>query len=403
VNISALSEQLVAWVKNQGVSLLQGNKNAADSFQVGQQYEGKVLDKLANGRHLVSVNSRLLDMNLPAKTQAGDTVRLTNINAGTRPTFFLNQAEVAGSQQVKISNAAQQVNTLLQMAKPAAQSAMSHTAFSNAALSNTALLQTAAAGRPIVANVALLQNFGAAGSTPAATAPLLAASHSGLPGQPIDAPRASAPVSSPLLANSLLEMSTNSRQDLPVKLAQTLAESGLFYESHLAKWNRGALSIEALMREPQAQLKSDTPGAAGVMKAAELAGMPAEAARLAGQQLQILEGEPFLWQGLAWPGQTMQWLIREETDGSHNSAETDPFAAEWSTELNLTLPRIGEVHAQLGLNGDRIRLRLQAADTSTCAALEAALPLLAHALQANGLKPVEMQVNVQAEVVHGAA
>jgi flagellar hook-length control protein FliK len=163
------------------------------------------------------------------------------------------------------------------------------------------------------------------------------------------------------------------------------------------------LSIEALMREPQAQLKSDTPGAAGVMKAAELAGMPAEAARLAGQQLQILEGEPFLWQGLAWPGQTMQWLIREETDGSHSSAETDPFAAEWSTELNLTLPRIGEVHAQLGLNGDRIRLRLQAADTSTCAALEAALPLLAHALQANGLKPVEMQVNVQAEVAHGAA
>jgi hypothetical protein len=377
VNISALPERLLSWIKGQGAALLQGDKSLSTTFQSDQQYEGKVLDNLANGRHLVRVNNALLDMNLPVKTQVGDTVRLTYVNSGPRPTFLLNEAPNAstggGSQPVRISNTAQQVNALLRLAQTPEAS------------------EPVGAGgqtRPIVANVALLQNFGAAtqASTTAFSGP-----NGGLLGQAVE-------VSSPLSASALPELPEPAATALPVRLAQTLSESGLFYESHLAKWNRGTLSLDAILREPQARLNSDTHiVAAGGVQLADLSGIPEEAARLAGRQLQMLEGAPFLWQGTAWPGQEMQWSIREEERGNTRE-ETKDTAAEWVTELNLTLPRMGEVHAQLGLTGERLRLRLQVTDPLARAALEAALPVLAQGFEASGLQTIELQVGAPLNV-----
>jgi len=412
VNISALPELLLSWVKNQGAALLQGDKAPASTFQAGQQYEGKVIDSLANGRHLVRVNSQLLDMNLPAKTQTGDNVRLTFVNAGLRPTFLLNQAPVGAVQQVRISNTAQQVNALLRLAQTPTAAATSTTstasnatpalsreagamasaltAQASSAAVNAQTTAGASTGRPIVANVSMLQSFTAAVPSTTAT---LTGSNTGLLGQAIDAPRASVAASTTLSANTLVELPGAARNMLPVRLAQTLSESGLFYESHLAKWSRGTMSIEAILREPQARLAAT---AQVSLKMAELAGMPEEAARLAGRQLQILEGGPFLWQGIAWPGQNMQWLIREES-AEDNQGETDENASEWVTELNLILPRMGEVHAQLGLNGDRLRVRLLADDADTRASLEAALPLLVKGFEANGLQAFDMRVEAAIE------
>jgi hypothetical protein len=186
----------------------------------------------------------------------------------------------------------------------------------------------------------MLQSFTAA-IQPMTTA--LTGPNSGLLGQAIDAPRASVAASTTLSANTLVELPSPSRHMLPVRLSQTLAESGLFYESHLAKWIRGALSLERIQREPQARLAQDAQVAA---RLAELGGMPEEAARMAGRQLQMLEGAPFWWQGQAWPGQLMDWQVREGLDGDARD-DTGDGAAEWITELNLTLPRLGSVHAHL--------------------------------------------------------
>ncbi len=250
----------------------------------------------------------------------------------------------------------------------------------------------AAAARPIAGNVGMMQNFTAAVQSTTAT---LTGPNTGLLGQAIDAPRASVAPSTTLSANTLVEMPSMGRSMLPVRLAQTLSESGMFYESHLAKWSKGALSLETLSREPQARLNT---GSQVMSKLVELAGMPEEAARLAGRQLQMLEGAPFLWQGVAWPGQNMQWLIREESAGEGGGG-AEEGAAEWVTELNLILPRMGEVRAQLGLNGEHLRLRLLAADPTTRAALENALPLLAKGFEANGLQPVGMQVEAPSDHV----
>ena len=470
MNLSALPELMLSWVKNQGAALLQGDKAQASPFQPGQQYEGKVVDNLASGRHLVKVGTQMLDMNLPAKTQPGDSVRLTFLNAGPRPTFLLNQTPITPVQQVQISNTAQQVNALLRLAQSPAASAAAATSSASAtsaakpsaapattattgatakvAATTTANLPlinaapeglsskltatssalsaavrgatvtsetvksgsqplaaassaaTAApvagvASRPIVANVLMLQSFNSNLQPMTAT---LTGPNTGLLGQAVDAPRASAAASTTLSANTLVELPSPSRHMLPVRLSQTVSESGLFYESHLAKWSRGSLSMESILREPQARLGQDNTLA---LRLAELDGMPETAARMAGRQLQMLEGAPFLWQGLAWPGQTMEWMVREEY-GGEGQAEGEERAAEWSTELNLTLPRLGQVHAQLGLAGDQLHLRLRADTAETRDKLNAALPLLIKGLEANGLRAIDPQVEAL-EGEHGQA
>lgn len=460
MNLAALPELLLSWVKGQGVALLQSDKagsNPPATFQSGQQYDGKVVDTLANGRHLVRVGNQMLDMNLPGKMQPGDSVRLTYLNAAPRPTFLLNQAAVSPVQQVRISNTAQQVNTLLRLAQPPAAlpatSAVTSPGTSPATSPATSaatsagmagqsvaargtpllpemakasttvpargappLLDTAkatapaavstanvgpagssamvaASARPIAANVVVLQNYSAA-LQPTTTA--LTGSNTGLLGQAVDAPRASASASTTLSANTLVELPAASRHMLPVRLSQTLSESGLFYESHLAKWSQGTLPLESILREPQARLGQE---AQASVRLAELGGMPEEAARMAGRQLQMLEGAPFLWQGLAWPGQTMAWQIHEESAGQGDAGEG---ATAWVTELKITLPRLGEVHAQLALAGANLRLRLLAGDAATREALAAALPQLAKGFEASGLQPSEMQVEaLPAAAGHG--
>lgn len=505
MNLSALPELLLAWVKNQGAALLQGDRTElqATQFRPGAQYEGKVLDNLSSGRHLVQVAGQKLDMALPRSTQPGDTVRLTFLAGGPRPTFLLNQTAAVpnaqASQPVSLSSSAQQVNALMRLAGPAqspsavaasqavisqaetgrvatpqamtgqaatsqaasgqaasgqaasgqaasgqaasgraaiSQAATGLAAISQAATSRVATGQAAvaakggipaghpvgsptptassasppsasvaravanpaalpvgaasttgpvAATRPIVANVVMLQSYSASVQfTPAgAVSP-----NTALVGQAVDGLRASIPSSTTLNPNVLAELPEPSSNLLPTRLFQTLSESGLFYEAHLARWTKGELSFEAVLREPQALLGREGNPKPGI---AELGGMPDEAARLAGRQLHLLEGAPFVWQGFAWPGQWLEWLVRERQPGDGEGG-TDDESAQWVTELSLTLPRMGTIHARVGLNGERLSLRLSSPDETTQEDMRAALPLLVKGLEAAGLRPVSLSV-----------
>lgn len=441
MNLSAMPELLLAWVKTQGAALLQGNKaEQASPFKVGATYEGKVLDQMPGGRHLVQVAGQKLDMGLPRNTQTGDSVRLTFLNGGARPTFLLNQNQVAPVQQVRISSAAQQVNALMRVAQSPAQSSVQATgqatgqttatattaattvltastppaqaaslppggakAGSAAAAANLSSAgqsvralpgatnvpvqsaQAQAAARPIVANVVMLQ--GSSATAPAA--PLAVASaNTGLLGQAVDGLRAAVPASTTLRPTVVADISTPSPNMLPTRLAQALRESGLFYESHLTRWSKGAYPFESILNEPQARLAR---GGAPMQGLAELGGMPRDVAQLAGRQLQMLEGGPFLWQGFAWPGQWMNWLVEERQSWQEGGGEEEA-ASPWSTELRLTLPRMGAVQAQLSLRGHDVNLRVQASEAATAQALSAALPELQRGLQASGLNIVSLAV-----------
>lgn len=142
--------------------------------------------------------------------------------------------------------------------------------------------------------------------------------------------------------------------------------------------------MESILREPQARLAQKEALPTGLP---ELGRMPEAAARLAGRQLMMLEGAPFLWQGVAWPGQTLQWQIEERAAGGAAGEEE----GGWHTEINLTLPRLGPLRAALHLSPVGLKLDIFTGEEAA-AELRAALPSLAQRLEHAGLKVLGLQV-----------
>jgi len=100
------------------------------------------------------------------------------------------------------------------------------------------------------------------------------------------------------------------------------------------------------------------------------------------QQLDALATQQYVWQGQAWPGQPMEWIIEDpERDGT----EGETAEANWNTTLRLTLPRLGGVEASLHLTPAGVALRLRA-DEGALQALDSGAAALASALEAANLK-----------------
>jgi hypothetical protein len=98
-------------------------------------------------------------------------------------------------------------------------------------------------------------------------------------------------------------------------------------------------------------------------------------------QLDVIEQRQIVWQGLAWPGQPIEWRIEEPPERGASADEATP----WTTHLRLQLPRLGDVSAELGLAGGTLRVRLAAHSDSSAGALRAAQTELARALSQAGL------------------
>ena len=263
-----------------------------------------------------------------------------------------------------------------------------------------------------------------------------------LTGQPVPSPASLAG------NRPLLEAPPTAGSQLVPVLRQALGQSGLFYESHQVQWVLGKLDTAALLREPQGQQSAPGAGAgqpgtgastnatgqAGAATASATPSIPAApaaqaaataAARVAGgadeasqvdatrspaslragveeaapvrtqpiperlmpvvhQQLDALATQQYVWQGQAWPGQPIEWVIEDpQGEGSAEGEDTEPT---WNTTLRLTMPRLGGVEAQLHLTPAGVALRLRADDPATIRALDAGGAALASALEAANLK-----------------
>lgn len=177
-------------------------------------------------------------------------------------------------------------------------------------------------------------------------------------------------------------------QQLAVALKDALANSGLFYESHQAQWVRGERSTAQLLVEPQNLLdkQTDNQPATPAMqpdKAATELSLPIakELVPLVQQQLHTLETHQLTWTGSIWPGQQMQW----EIEGQPEHQTMQPDERQWSTEMELALPKLGDVHAKLVFSQGGIRLTLRGADASSVALFNRQLPGLAMTLREAGI------------------
>lgn len=77
----------------------------------------------------------------------------------------------------------------------------------------------------------------------------------------------------------------------------------------------------------------------------------------------------------------MQWEIQGEPEHLAQSADS----RQWSTEMELALPRLGDVHARLTFSQGEIKLSLQAADSKSAALFNIRLPELHRALNDAGV------------------
>lgn len=192
-------------------------------------------------------------------------------------------------------------------------------------------------------------------------------------------------------------------------LRQAIVESGLFYESHQAQWIAGRYSAQALAREPQARQAArppagraaapppmteearaseqppNTPAAAGRGIAAGMPSMPAELQAIVLQQLDAAATQHLVWRGELWPGQGLHWEIVAE-EGKREAPHEAP-AAQWTTRLRLTLPRLGEVDASLTLAPEKVSLAMTA-NADAADTLRRGLGELAAAFSAAGLPPL---------------
>lgn len=163
----------------------------------------------------------------------------------------------------------------------------------------------------------------------------------------------------------LLSQPTSQAPELALALRTALVRSGLFYESHLANWTVGLDSLEGLLEEPQNRLPA-LPAPAGAAEAGRAVASPLHV--LLSQQLQVLESPQFLWRGELWPGQPLEWLMRQEVDPEHAGNATGDAAAAsgWTSQLRLTLPRLGTVTAHIRLDPDgAFSIRVVADETAT--------------------------------------
>jgi hypothetical protein len=320
-------------------------------LEPGQQLQGAVQSRISDGLFKVQVAGELLQMRLPGNIQSGDVIKLEVLAIQPRITFGMVASTNPLSTPEQIGATARLLSNLadLPIERPITQQ-----------LGNKAVWPTAQ--------------------------------------QMPDAK---------LLAEGLRE---------------ALGKSGLFYESHQAQWVRGERSTSQLLQEPQNVLTGknllfaatkqntaatpdftengrpvfgatsgdkisvaqDSPNTQSMAKPSGDAALPVakELVHLVQQQLHTLEQHHLVWMGQVWPGQQMQWEIQGQPE---HQAKQQQDERQWSTEMELALPRLGDVRARLVFAASGLRLTLHAADSATVDLFNQTLPRLKSSLADAGI------------------
>ncbi|MDD2365562.1 MAG: flagellar hook-length control protein FliK [Desulfuromonadaceae bacterium] len=220
------------------------------------------------------------------------------------------------------------------------------------------------------------------------------------------------------ILHTLLAGPTSDATLLSEMLHKGLRESGLFYESHLARWFGGEFQLGDILKEPQGLLSpcfratgeqkslfadaiahvAVRSGSAEIMEAIfKQAGKSQAHEGIADQrslpivaeQLSVLQNGQLLLSGDLFPGQRMDWTVAERRNGRNSSGGRE---SSWESGVTVNLPNMGEVTAKLTLDGTRIAVKLIAVRNETVTILESGRERLTEQLEGAGLTPTEMSI-----------
>lgn len=392
---------------------------------VGDQIRGEIISKLTDGSFNVKVAGFTAKMLLPKEYSQGDSVPLRLISVQPRPTFLLDTQE-PGKTTVT-PNTAQALTESETLPSPTASRGNPAPLTSNEAGfrpqpetdvvihlsdeaqpgSNTKNASTTSTPRAEQTNNLSRTYANEAGSANAGQAVQKTAQIAipdeitKLPdGTPISAPTVlsqAARVISQVIASysgnnhtstitagkPVLDQAPQLHQtaELGQHLQKQIEQSGLFYESHLAQWADGKLSLQTLTQEPQQQLH-----AAADQLSANLTPAPAADVntinQLMNSQLQLLEQQKLVWHGELFPGQKMEWQI--ERDQNKPTQTEAGEQAIWYSSVRFELPHLGTIEAKLNLAGNQLGLSMTVQDPAAIALVKSQIPLLSDNLQSNG-------------------
>ncbi|MRW94942.1 flagellar hook-length control protein FliK, partial [Duganella sp. FT80W] len=183
---------------------------------------------------------------------------------------------------------------------------------------------------------------------------------------------------------------------LAQKLHDTISQSGLFYESHVAEWAKGERPLSELAREPQMQRLLQQQGNESAARAATGNGPDLGAAQMINQQLHTQEQQRVLWNGQAWPGQQMEWEVRrdqrEGRDGGCGDSDGEPEQI-WRSGVRFRLPTLGAVSAAVTLIGDQVHIQVQTDSDASASTLRAWSGKLESAMEAAGAQLTSLNIS----------
>lgn len=347
--------------------------NPVAKLEPGQKLQGTVQSQVSEGVFKVQVAGQTLQMRLPGTLKGGDILNLQVVSTNPRLTFSVSASvnPISNPEQIAISAGMLSDTTQHPLEKAIVQQSRGSAVWQAAEQSPDSKQPAGAIRNALPEQIST-------------TARLL----SDITQRPMEKAFVQQAGSSAVWqANG---QAPDSKQ-LAGALKDALANSGLFYESHQAQWVSGERSTAQLLVEPQNQLPDKSVAALNTDqpalpqgKAATDANMPIakELLPLVQQQLHTLETHQLTWVGQVWPGQQMQWEIQ----GQPEQRPSQQDERQWSTEMELALPKLGDVHAKLAFGKDGVKLNLNAADAATVALFNRAMPSLQAALGENNLR-----------------
>lgn len=394
---------------------------------IGQQLRGEIISKLTDGSFTVKVAGFTAKMILPKEFVQGDSVPLRLISVQPRPTFLLDHqseeapvtnAETNGSRSEDSSEltpntvsakSARPGTVINERSAPAQnlleQDVVVHLSEGNNKASAGAAQQNQVADPPLTPNSHLTRTYTetAQVATPAKLADVKTNPASQTSELATNDKSSSAPTSFSQTAKVINQVLKSYAQgpeaaviksshpvleqapqlthttELASRLQQQIERSGLFFESHLAQWAEGKLSLQELKQEPQIQLQNLTEAAAS---SASGSNTTDQLNQLLNSQLQVLDQPKVIWHGELIPGQKMEWQIqKEQARQTHTQAEEQQV---WYSSVRFELPHLGPIEARLQLNGNQLGLNLISSDPETLELLKEKLTLLSDNLQSSG-------------------
>lgn len=198
------------------------------------------------------------------------------------------------------------------------------------------------------------------------------------------------------VVHPLLSMPPQEPAELARAIERAVTRSGVFYDSHVARWAENDFPATELAREPQAAWSAASTAPSAGHAGAQAPALPhADAPALLRQQLEAHEAHRLVVTTELWPGQRAR-LEFEEPGHTRDHARGDApehYDRAWSTRLEITLPSLGEVHAVISLCNDSVECRVSVASRDAQSRLDEARHDLDAALRRCSLELAQCSVS----------